>query len=359
MHKLAFRKPDGRTLTLYGLRPIADVGQLYGPTGAAEQANPHLRWHPLREEWVAYAAHRQNRTFLPAAFDPLSPGSNADLPTELPTGRYDIAVFDNLFPSFTLAAHDPPIHYVETRPALGRCEVVVFSQGMTSLGELNVEHIALLLETWGDRSRELSNHPQIRFVLPFENRGVEVGVTLHHPHGQIYAYDTVPPIPKRMHTAESNYFSATGHTLMSWIIERESEDKARLLYSGDEAVAFVPVCARFPYEVWIAPRRPTPLLEDLTDSQRRDCARALKTVLLKFDALWNRPFPYVMAWYQAPVGGDPQPGMHLHAELWPPYRAPDKLKYLAGTELAAGLFASDALPEHKAAELHAIPVALD
>jgi UDPglucose--hexose-1-phosphate uridylyltransferase len=313
----------------------------------------------LRQEWVAYAAHRQDRTFLPGSFDPLAPGQSAGAPTELPVGRYDIAVFDNLFPSLTATAHDPPTLYVDTRPALGQCEVVVYSQGMTPLGKLAVEHIALLLEVWGDRTTELARRPEIQFVLPFENRGVEVGVTLHHPHGQIYAYDNVPPIPQRMQSVERNYFAGTGQTLMSRIIEQECSDKARLLYAGDEAVAFVPVCARFPYEVWIAPRRATESLPDLTAEERRDCSRALKTVLLKFDALWDRPFPYVMAWYQAPVNVDSGPGIHLHAELFPPYRSRDKLKYLAGTELAAGLFANDALPEQKAAELQAVPVELD
>jgi UDPglucose--hexose-1-phosphate uridylyltransferase len=358
MHKLTLQKPDGRGLTLYGVGPIEGLGGLHGPAGAGVQANPHLRWHPLRREWIAYAAHRQDRTFLPASFDPLAPSASADFPTELPVGRYDIAVFDNLFPSLALAAHDPPPLYVETRPAVGHCEVVVYSQGMTPLGHLSVEHIALLFEVWGDRTRQLAKRPGIEFVLPFENRGVEVGVTLHHPHGQIYAYGSVPPIPQRMHSVETDYFSSTGETLLSSIIGSECADAVRLLYVGDEAVAFVPICARFPYEVWIAPRRPTSLLNDLPSSQRLDCSRALKTVLLKFDTLWNRPFPYVMAWYQAPVRADQSLGTHLHAEIFPPYRSRDKLKYLAGTELAAGLFASDVLPEQAAAELQAVSVSL-
>jgi UDPglucose--hexose-1-phosphate uridylyltransferase len=357
MHKLALRKPDGRSLTLYGLRPIESVGALQAPAQAGAAANPHLRWHPLRQEWVAYASHRQDRTFLPAS-DPLAPSASTDAPTELPVGQYDVAVFDNLFPSLSLSAHDPPALYVETRPGLGHCEVVVYSQGMAPLGQLKIEHIALLLEVWGDRTLELAKHPEIAFVLPFENRGVEVGVTLHHPHGQVYAYASVPPVPARMHAVETIHFERTGRTLMSWIIERECVDGLRMLYAGDEAVAFVPASARYPYEVWIAPRNATPLLQDLTQSQRLDCSRALKTVLLAFDGLWNRPFPYVMAWYQGPVRGDAK-GMHLHAEIFPPYRSRDKLKYLAGSELAAGLFASDALPEQKAAELQAVPIELD
>jgi UDPglucose--hexose-1-phosphate uridylyltransferase len=359
MHKLALQKPDGRRLTLYGQQPIDAVGAVRGPAGSGEPANPHLRWHPLRGEWIAYAAHRRERTFLPASFDPLAPSDSAETPTELPVGDYDIAVFDNLFPSLTLSAHDPPSLYVETQPGLGHCEVVVYSQDMTSLGSLGLGHIALLLEVWGDRTRELAREPGVRYVLPFENRGVEVGVTLHHPHGQIYAYGTVPPVPRNMHCREAGYFADTGTTLVSWIIRHETADASRLLYAGDDAVAFVPAFARFPYEVWVAPRRPASWLHELTESERLDCSRALKTVLRKLDGLWDRPFPYVMAWYQAPVGEERVPGVHLHAEFFPPYRARDRLKFLAGTELAAGLFASDTLPEQTAAELQAVPVALD
>jgi UDPglucose--hexose-1-phosphate uridylyltransferase len=122
MHKLALRKPDGRGLTLYSLRPIENLGPLRGFSGASEPANPHLRWHPLRQEWIAYAGHRQNRTFLPESFDPLAPSDSEDAPTELPVGLYDVAVFDNLFPSLTLGAHDPPPLYLETRAARGHCK---------------------------------------------------------------------------------------------------------------------------------------------------------------------------------------------------------------------------------------------
>jgi UDPglucose--hexose-1-phosphate uridylyltransferase len=116
------------------------------------------------------------------------------------------------------------------------------------------------------------------------------------------------------------------------------------------------VCARYPYEVWIAPIEPVPGFAQLAPAQRADLARALKTVLLKYDGLWQRPFPYLMAWYQAPTDGAPHPEAHVHAQFYPPYRTRDKLKYLAGTELAAGMFASDALPEDKALELQRVVV---
>ncbi len=353
------QKPDGRELTLYSRRPLGAAGPARSPRPRVE-ANPHLRWHPLRGTWVAYAAYRQDRTFLPPPeYNPLLPSDDPDNPTELPSGDYDVAVFDNLFPTLTPQAHDPPQLAVATLPAQGKCEVVVFTQDpTTSLGQLPLDHIELLLDVWGDRTSTLGQLPFVSYVLPFENRGVEVGVTLHHPHGQIYAYPFVPEVPRQMNELEQTYFARTGMSLIETMIERELNDGVRLLYAGPHAVSFVPMCARYPYEVWVAPRKAVADLSHLDAAQRADLARALKTTLLKYDGLWQRPFPYLMAWYQAPTDGDAHPESHVHAEFYPPYRTRDKLKYLAGTEIAAGMFASDALPEDKARELQDVRVEL-
>jgi len=361
MQRVALRKPDGRSLTLYARHAVENVGPLLGdPTPFA--ANPHLRWHPLLATWVAYAAHRQNRTFLPPPeYNPLLPSADPANPTELPTGRYDVAVFDNRFPTLSPIAHDPPSSgLVETAPASGQCEVVVYSQDpQRSLGALPLDHVALLLEVWADRTRMLGARPDIRYVLPFENRGVEVGVTLHHPHGQIYAYPFVPGVPARLLASEREHYGRHGEPLLQSLLQRELSAGQRVLYEGEHAVAFVPAWARYTYEVWVAPRQAVARLDELTQAQVRDLARAFKTVLLKYDGLWSRPFPYILHWYQAPTDGEAHPEVHLHAEFYPAYRAPGKLKYLAGTEIAAGMFANDALPEEKARELMAVPVALD
>jgi UDPglucose--hexose-1-phosphate uridylyltransferase len=358
MHRMELRKPDGRQLTLYSRREITCTAPVPSPRATPVHPNPHLRWHPLRGEWVAYAAHRQDRTFLPPPeYNPLRPTLDPSQPTELPAGDYDIAVFDNLFPTLALGAHDPPQLAIQTRPAIGKCEVVVFTQdSQTSLGNLPVDHIALLLEVWGQRTRALADTGTIRYVLPFENRGTEVGVTLHHPHGQLYAYSLVPPIPARMQQMEREYFVQKQRSLLYDLIEQEMRDQARLLYQGPHAVAFMPLWARYPYEVWVAPRSAHAYFEQLSAEERTDLARALKTVLLKYDGLWDRPFPYIMAWYQAAVDGAQHPEAHLHAELYPAYRTRDKLKYLAGTEVAAGLFACDALPEERVRDLQAVVV---
>lgn len=360
MYELALQKPDGRALTLYSRRPIDAGLRAPSPRNDPVTANPHLRWHPLRREWVAYAAYRQHRTFLPPPeYNPLLPSNDAAHPTELPAGDYDVAVFDNLFPSLSLAARDPPELPVPSAPGTGHCEVVVFAQRPdASLASLPLDHIELLLEVWGRRTARLSEVPSIRYVLPFENRGAEVGVTLHHPHGQIYAYPFVPPIPARMHASEREYRKAQGCSLLERTIANEYVTGARVLHRGEHAAAFVPAWARYPYEVWIAPTHETPDLASLDREQRADLARAIKVTLLKYDALWQRPMPYIMAWYQAPFGDGERAGCHLHAECYPAYRMHGRLKYLAGTEIAAGMFANDALPEEKARELQAIAVDL-
>jgi UDPglucose--hexose-1-phosphate uridylyltransferase len=359
MYSRELVKPDGRHITLYSRTPIDAAITAPSPFSEALNANPHLRWHPLRGEWVTYAAYRQGRTFMPPPeYNPLAVTTDPANPTELPAGAYDIAVFDNRFPSLTLKAHDPPELTVPSKPSAGHCEVVVFTQNpKTSLGELPLSHIDLLLHVWGERTLWAMSDSRIRYVLPFENRGAEMGATLHHPHGQIYAYPFTPPVPARMQEQALTFYRERGRGVLEDFIDKELSVGVRILYRGDHAVAFVPACARYPYEVWVAPIRPVAYFNDLSPVERKDLARALKTVLLKYDGLWQRPFPYLMAWYQALTDGGRHPEAHLHAEIYPPYRTRDRLKYLAGTELAAGMFAMDALPEDKAAELRNVEIA--
>ena len=358
MYKRVMTKPDGRHLVLYGRAPIPDGLCAPSPSTAPHAPNAHLRWHPLRGEWIAYATHRQHRTFLPPPeYDPLAPSCTPDNPTEVPSGPYDVAVFENLFPAFTQNAHDAPGLIVPTRPGTGVCEVVVFTQAAAgSLGGLPLSHLTLIVDVWADRYGELGSRPDVQYVYPFENRGVEVGVTLHHPHGQIYAYPFVPPVAARELQLQRTFYEREGHGLLEDLIRNESDDGRRVLYDGTDAIAFTPVCARYPYEVWIAPRRSAPSFAALSPPERRDFARALKTVLLKFDALWQRPFPYVLVFHQAPTDGAEHPEAHLHAECYPAYRMPGRLKYLAGSELGAGVFTADTLPEEKADELRAVTI---
>jgi UDPglucose--hexose-1-phosphate uridylyltransferase len=361
MHLLRLTKPDGRALILYARDPLPDGLEAPSPGTTPVKPNSHLRWHPLRGEWVAYASHRQNRTFLPPPeYNPLAPTTDPAQPTEVPEGPWEVAVFENLFPTLTALAHDPPQLIVPTRPGRGACEVVVFTQDpSTSLGRLPLDHIRLLVDVWAQRYEELGARDDVKYVFPFENRGVEVGVTLHHPHGQIYAYPFVPPIAARELGEQRAYYERHGRGLLADHLRAEiAEGPQRILYEGPHAIALVPVCARYPYEVWLAPLRPAASLADLTGAERDDFARALKIVLLKYDGLWQRPFPYIMVFHQAPTDGMPHPEAHAHVEFYPAYRMPNRLKYLAGSEVGAGVFTADTLPDDKAAELRAVEVTL-
>jgi UDPglucose--hexose-1-phosphate uridylyltransferase len=261
-------------------------------------------------------------------------------------------VFENLFPTFAMSSTDRPEAIVETKPACGVCEVVVFTQDPSqSLGGLPLSHLELIIQVWADRYRELGAKPDVQYVMPFENRGVEVGVTLAHPHGQIYAYPFVPPVPARELDQQRAHLAARGRGLLAELLDAELADARRVIWSDDRAIAVVPACARYAYEVWIAPRRPVASLPGLLPDERMSMARALKTVLLTYDHLWGQPFPYVMVLHQAPTDGAGHPEAHLHLEFYPAYRMRGRLKYLAGSELGAGVFTADVLPEFAASEL--------
>jgi UDPglucose--hexose-1-phosphate uridylyltransferase len=352
-HRRVLRKPDGRELVLYSREPLDEVDA--PQAAAAGPRSAHLRWHPLRGEWVVYAGHRQDRTFLPPpSWNPLAPSTDPAHPTEVPGGNWQVAVFENLFSALGSTAEAPAIPGAV--PCGGRTEVVVFTQNPEgSLGALSLDQLALVVDVWADRTVALSERDDVAYVFPFENRGVEVGVTLRHPHGQIYAYPFVPPIAARELELMRAHHAAHGRGLLEEMIASELAADQRTLYVGEQALAWVPVCARWAYEIWIAPRRAAATLDALDAAERRDLAQALGRCLRKLDALWNRPMPYLLAIHQAPARGA-HPYAHVHIEIYPWLRMPDRVKYLAGSEIGAGVFTADTLPEQKARELRAVEV---
>jgi UDPglucose--hexose-1-phosphate uridylyltransferase len=361
MYKRVLTKPDGRPLVLYARCDLPADLCAPSPSETPHAPNPHLRWHPLRGEWVAYAGHRQHRTFLPPAeYNPLAASCDPTNPTEVPEGPWEVAVFENLFPTLAATAHAPPELVVPTAPGRGVCEVVVFTQdAQASLGALPLWNVELLVNVWADRYEELGARDDVQYVFAFENRGVEVGVTLHHPHGQIYAYPFVPAVPARELEQQRAHFERHGRGLLEDFVASEVATGVRMVYAGADVAAFMPICARYSYEVWIAPHRAAESFAALTAAERADFARALKTVLMKFDGLWQRPFPYILAVHQAPTDGRPHPEAHLHVEIYPAYRMPGRLKYLAGSEIGAGVFTADTVPEEKVKELQAVAVNVD
>lgn len=315
-----------------------------------------LRWHPLLGEWVATATERQARTFLPPAdFCPLCPTKPGGFPTEIPEPDYDIVVFENRFPSLK---SDPPAPAVEAselypvRPGRGVCEVIVYTphHSSTLAGE-PVEQIYKLVRVWTDRFRELGALPFVEYVFVFENKGEAIGVTLHHPHGQIYAYPFTPPRVARELEQSREHRARTGRCLVCDIAAEERRDGRRVVAENDSFVAYVPFFARYPYEVHAAPKRHLLALTDMTDAERRDLAALLKSLLVAFDGLFDLSFPYMMVLHQRPTDGGDYDYYHFHVEFYPPLRTAAKLKYLAGSETGAGMFINDTLAEEKAAEL--------
>jgi len=289
---------------------------------------------------VDYAIHRQERTFLPSREHcPLCPTRPGAAKTEIPFPAFEIAVFDNRFPAFVAPPSVPPVLGVRTAPAEGACEVVVYTPDHEgSVATLSGPRRELLIRVWADRYRELYAREGIQFVMPFENRGEPMGVTLHHPHGQIYAYPFVPPVLQHEVAAFRR-----GEVLVDLL---KQAGHAYTVVEDERVVALVPPFARYPYEVWILPRARRSGPWQFDDGDVASFAHVLGEIVRGYDALFHKPFPYVMVLHAAPKGEHDH--FHFHVEFYPPLRTAEQLKYLAGTELGAGTFVMDVLPEDSA-----------
>lgn len=264
--------PGGRELLLYGRR-AHDAPPLPALPPESPATAPHLRRHPFRGEWVAYAGARQGRTFLPdQAACPLCPAGDGRL-GEIPFSEFEIAVFENRFPALIAGKSGPSdIAGIAVAPAEGRCEVVVFSADHAGgLGTLPVDRLALLIEVWGARLRALRDEAGFAFVLPFENRGEEIGVTLHHPHGQIYAFAFVPQLVLRAAKVQQDS-PVVAHLI-------DAMPRELLLDAEDAAVSFVPPFAMYPFETWLAPRRRVAGPDELSPAETEVLARLLRRAI--------------------------------------------------------------------------------
>ncbi len=292
-----------------------------------------LRYQELRGEQVVYAIDRQERTFLPAAEHcPLCPTRPGGEPTEIPFPAFEIAVFENRFPAFE-SPH-------------GAAEVVVYTDSHTdSFGTLTRARAQALMWVWRHRYAELGARADVQYVFIFENRGVEVGVTLHHPHGQIYAYPFLPPVPALELAADERLDGCAPCELLRRELD---DDRRRVVYENEGVVVYVPYAARWAYEAHVVIRAHRASLLECEPAELDALADGLQALVRGYDALFDRPFPYVMAVHQAPTGGASRGQGHVHVEFYPPLRTADKLKYLAGSEQGAGTFISDTLPEESA-----------
>jgi UDPglucose--hexose-1-phosphate uridylyltransferase len=329
------------------------------------------RWHPLRREWVVVAAHRQNRPwnseelahatrhtpeYVPDCY--LCPG-NRRVSGGINDAYRGVFVFENDHPCVGSAAPlelPAPAGIYQNRPARGVARVICYTpRHDLSLAELGAPGILELMRVWQAQYRELAARPEVRHVLVFENRGEVVGVSNPHPHCQVYATNFVFKTTEIEIEAEREHRAKTGRVLFRDIIAAEQADGRRVLAENDGAIAFLPYFARYAYEAIVAPKATHPSIAELSDHELEQLAAALETLLVRYDNLWQMPFPYVMALHQAPTDGADYSSHHFHIQLHPPLRKPKLLKFLAGPEIGAGGFISDTAPEDKARELLAVP----
>lgn len=339
---------DGRRLLVYGaLGGSLDDGP---PTDEAQAI--HKRLDVFTETWVGIAPARNLRPLDSLADTaescPFCPGG-----TEVPF-PYEAAVFDNRFPSFRPSPPAPPVLDGPSGPALGRCEVVLYTdRHEASFGDLSATELARVVAVWTDRTRELWSDPAHAYVCVFENRGAEIGATIAHPHGQIYALDHVPPITAAKAAAHRRHRERTAGCLSCDVTHADARS-GRVVSANDSFVVAVPFAARWPFEVAVRARRHgLGRLAELTPVEQRDLALALRDVAVRYDALFDFPLPYMMVAQEAPSG---EPDWHLAFELYPLHRAPGTTKIRASVETGLGLFLNDVAPEDAASRLAALAV---
>lgn len=358
MKRTPARLADGREIVYYdesddAVRSLIDERDLPRRPGAST-----LRYDALADEWVALAAHRQDRTYLPPLDEcPLCP-SVGGRHTEIPSADYDVVVFENRFPSFAAGDGEgtavglPGVFGL--RPGVGRCEVVCFtSEHDSSFSALTPSRVRTVVDAWVDRTLVMSELPSVAQVFCFENRGEEIGVTLSHPHGQIYGYPFVTPRTRRMLDAARRYSARTLRNLFEDVLEAEVSAGDRIVTRSGYWTAFVPFAARWPLEVHLYPNQRIASLPELSDAQRDDFCVVYLDLLRRLEAAHGGALPYISGWHQAPVRSD-RDLAYLHLEVSSIRRAPGKLKYLAGSESAMGAFVNDVASEDVARTLRDI-----
>jgi UDPglucose--hexose-1-phosphate uridylyltransferase len=321
-----------------------------------------LRYHPFLDTWVITATHRQDRTFHPPPdYCPLCPTKPGGFPTEVPFESYDIVVFENKFPSLSPNPPEPAVEGTEVtpvRPSRGVCEVVLYAQEHDkTFAELSYHQVRKLARVWQERYVELSARDDVVYVFIFENKGKEIGVTLSHPHGQIYAYSYMPPVLERELAAEKKHLQVNGTNLWDDWLKMEIIGGAgqRLIWRNDTFVAVIPFFARYPYEVWITSEEHLSSMGKMSPKHLDDLAEILLVVTRKYDKLFGFSMPYILNMHQEP-GAPGYEFNRFHIEFYPPYRTETKLKYLAGSEAGAGAFINDTLPEERAKVLQGLDV---
>lgn len=328
------------------------------------------RWHPLREEWVVYSAHRNSRPWQGGAlikpkasleYDPtcyLCPGNSRIHGHRNPVYK-DVFIFENDHPVVGMGAPEvataDQTGLYKKASAKGIAKVVCYDpRHNITLSQMKLPNVIKVFESFQSEMMEFEKNPAIHSVLVFENKGEAVGVSNPHPHCQIYATDFAFKLVDHQINIADQYQTLHNKNVFEEIISNEKSDRIRILAENDHAIAFIPFFARYAYEVMIFPKNHHQSLISLTPPEITDLTEVFHQVVRRMDLNFQMDFPYVMSVMQAPVDGNQYPNFRMHLWLQPPYRQPGLIKYLAGPEIGAGNFMADTMPEDKAAELRNI-----
>ncbi|OJV24178.1 MAG: galactose-1-phosphate uridylyltransferase [Bacteroidetes bacterium 37-13] len=303
---------------------------------------PELRWNPLINTWTMVATNRQNRPHLPTNYNPFAPGQG-----KLPAS-YDVLAYENDFPTLCLAPNEikeEASSFFKNKAAYGKCEVILYTDNPAKeLYHLSDEHVLKLVELWTERYRELSKNKRIKYIFEFENRGEEVGVTIHHPHGQLYAYSWLPQKIETELTNCKNYFKQNGSNLFADMNAAEKQYKKRIIAENKSFLCYIPYFTDYPFGVFIVSKNLKQNFTEFTLAEKKDLAEMLKKLVAAFDKIYDRKFPYMMCIHQSPVNTpkfkDCASYYSFHIEFYPPLRAKDKIKWYAGSEMGAGAAAN-------------------
>lgn len=309
-----------------------------------------LRYNPITKDWVMVASHRQARPQMPKDWCPFCPGSGK-VPED-----YDVLKYDNDFPALSQTPPEPDDvanGFFRTAPAYGKCEVILYSPGhTTTVPELSDGHMAKLVDLWCQRFEALSADEKIKYVFIFENRGEAVGVTMPHPHGQIYGY---PFIPKKIQLeldSSGSYYREQGKCLFCEMLDQERQDGRRVIFSTKHFTVFLPFFTEYPYGVYIFANSHKQYITQFDGEERRDLAVAIKHTVGMLDSLFGYKFPYMMCMHNAPVNSAPVgESYHFHIEFFPPMRSADKVKFNASSETGCWAHCNPTCPEQTAQEL--------
>lgn len=310
-----------------------------------------LRWNPLIKDWVMIASNRQNRPQMPKDYCPFCP-SFGNVP------EYEVLEYDNDFPALSQNPPEPDdvaTDFFKVRPSYGKCEIILYSPGHTvTLPELSDAHMKKLVDLWCERFRAIASDQKIKYVFPFENRGELVGVTMPHPHGQIYGYSFLPKKLQLETSAAKEYYREKHSCLFCSLLENERREGKRIVFRNDHFTVFLPFFTEYPYGVYILSNRHTPYMTDFSEEEKFSLGVTIRDVAGMLDSLFGYRFPYMMCMHNAPVNlGDYSKDFHFHIEFFPPMRSADKQKFNASSETGAWASCNPTCPEETAKELRA------